>query len=71
MRQKKSLPQFIRENRTEINHAINCAMYRYDGRGGRGTIPTPPPVHDDKEMREWILSDEPLYRWAQSEGVNI
>ena len=71
MRPKKSLKQFINENRSQINHFVNCAMHRYDGRGGRGTIPTPPPVHDDEQLRQWILNDEGLYDWARSEGVRI
>jgi len=26
---------------------------------------------NDEERRLWILNHEPLYRWAQSEGVRI
>jgi len=62
---------FIQEHRAELNTAINSVIYRHDGRGGRGTIPDPPPKRNDAERREWILNDEGLYRWARSEGVRI
>ena len=53
----KSLTQFIRENRTEIDAAIkrvcdNCRL-------------------NDRERRLWILNDESLYRWARSSGIKI
>jgi hypothetical protein len=67
----KSVYDFIGAHRAEINDAINQRLYRHDGKGGRGTIPTPAPVHDDEEMRGWILNDEGLYNWARSEGVDI
>lgn len=66
-----TLKQFISENRTEIDAAINGALYRYDGRGGRGTIPDPPPKRNDSERRDWIANDEGLYSWARSEGVRV
>ncbi len=66
-----TMQEFIKQNRTELDQAINGAIYRYDGNGGRGTIPTPAPTHNDKERREWIMNDEGLYRWARSEGVRI
>lgn len=37
----KPLADFIAEHRSEINEAINGVIYRYDGNGGRGTVPTP------------------------------
>jgi len=66
-----TLREFIRANRAELDAAINGALYRYDGNGGRGTIPTPPPTRNDAERREWILNDEGLYRWARSAGCRI
>ena len=51
--------EFIRENRKEIDAYI---------------IKKVPNLHypiNDKERREWVLNDEPLYRWAQREGVKI
>lgn len=65
------LQQFIAAHRGELNQAINAELYRHDGRGGRGTIPTPPPQHSSSEIREWILNDEGLYNWARREGVRI
>ena len=64
-----TLEKFIDENRAELNQAINGALYRHDGRGVRGTIPDPAPVHSDDEIEEWINNDEGLYNWARSEGA--
>lgn len=63
--------EFIREHRTEIDDAINAALYRHDGNGGRGTIPDPPPRRNDEEREQWIANDEGLYSWARSEGVKV
>ena len=52
----KSLIQFIRDNRKEIDAAIrrvcDCRL-------------------NDRERRLWVLNDEGLYLWARSEGVRI
>jgi hypothetical protein len=66
-----TLKNFIQQNRGELDAAINGAMYRYDGNGGRGTIPDPPPTRNDEDRRQWILNDEGLYRWARSAGCRI
>ena len=66
-----TLTEFIQENRAELNACINAALYRHNGRGGRGTIPTPAPQYAQSEIHLWILNDEGLYRWARSEGVRI
>jgi hypothetical protein len=63
--------EFIKEHRQEIDNVINSVTYRHDGKGGRGTIPTPAPTYNDEERREWVLNDEGVYRWARSEGVRI
>lgn len=60
------LSQFIKENREEIDTAINSALYRYDGNGGRGTIPNPPPKRNDSERAQWVNNDEGLYNWWKS-----
>ena len=65
------MAEFIRANRSEIDAAINGALYRHDGRGGRGVIPYPPPKRNDSERRNWIINDEGLYSWARSEGVRV
>ncbi len=66
-----TLQAFIRTNRPLIDDVINAAISRYDGQGGRGTVPAPPPRRNDAERREWVLNDEGLYRWARLEGVHI
>lgn len=60
MRNKKSLRDFIRENREELDRLIAKAI-------GRNSNPYP----NDEERRQWILNDEGLYNWARSEGVNV
>jgi len=51
--------EFIRENKNEIDSAINKAL------GKEGYFPK----RNDAEREIWILNDEGLYRWAQSAGV--
>lgn len=63
--------EFIRQNRAELDRLINAALFRHDGKGGRGTVPDPPPSRNDGEREEWVLNDEGLYRWARSEGVRV
>ena len=57
---RKSLTQFIKENKAEIDAGIKKALdadpeYRLN----------------DRERRLWVLNDEGLYRWARSEGVRV
>ena len=66
-----TIKDFIKDNRTEIDKAILADRYRYDGRGGKGTIPNPPPKMNDNERRLYIINYEPLYHWARSAGVRI
>lgn len=66
-----TMQEFIRENAEELDALINGEIYRWDGNGGRGTIPDPAPTYDDDERELWILNDESLYDWARSEGVEI
>ena len=57
---RKTLTQFIKENRQEIDKAIARAIGRDEN-----------PYKNDQERRLWILNDEGLYNWAKSEGVRI
>lgn len=66
-----TIREFIRLHRTRIDQAINEEVYRYDGNGGRGTIPNPPPTYNDEERRKAVLNIEGLYKWARVEGVKI
>jgi hypothetical protein len=54
-----TLRQFIRENRAEIDAAIERAL------GG------PSQYKNDEERRLWVLNDEGLYLWARRSGVRI
>ena len=65
------LYKLIRSNRALIDAHINAVLFRYDGNGGRGTIPNPPPKRNDEERRMWVLSNEDLYTWARREGCRI
>jgi hypothetical protein len=62
---------FIRENRAELDAAINAALYQHDGNGGRGTVPDPAPSRNDEEREQWIENDEGLYLWARGCGVAV
>lgn len=66
-----TMKDFIRTNREQLTACINGVIYRHDGRGGRGVIPDPPPRCSMQEIREWVMNDEDLYRWARSEGVRV
>lgn len=57
---RKSLQQFIREHRAELDQCIARAL-RMDHN----------PRANDEECRLWILNNEGLYLWAKSEGVRI
>lgn len=65
------MKDFIDQHQREIDDAINAAIYRWDGNGRPGKVPTPAPTYDNQTRRDWIANDEGLYRWARSEGVRI
>ena len=65
-----TIREFIKQNRAAIDQVINQDIYRWDGNGGRGTIPNPAPTYNDEERRKAVLNIESLYSWACSEGVN-
>jgi hypothetical protein len=48
---------FIKENRKVIDAYVKEQS---------GVVLT-----NDNDRREWILNDEPLYRWAREHGVRI
>lgn len=60
MSTRKSLQQFIREHRDELDAFIARAIRRDKN-----------PRPNDEERRLWVLNDEGLYNWARSEGVRI
>lgn len=55
---RKSLMQWIRDNRTEIDAAIKRAC------------PNTRQLNDE-DRRQWVLNDEGLYNWARSERVTL
>ncbi len=66
-----TLRSFVRENREYIDEIINQVVFRYDGNGGPGVVPDPPPTRNDDEREQWISNDEGLYDWARSSGVRM
>jgi hypothetical protein len=58
---RKSLTDFIRENRAEIDACILRAL----------RLTWQDQTLNDSEGRQWILNDEGLYNWARSEGVRL
>jgi len=54
---KRSLKEFIQENRAEITAYI---------KGSCGVE-----VTNDEERRDWVLNDERLYLWAKCEGARV
>lgn len=56
--QRKSMRQFIRENRAELDAAIRRACPNLSSL-------------NDRDRAQWIANDEGLYQWARSEGVRV
>jgi hypothetical protein len=54
-----TVADFVRENRTEIDAAI------------QRVVDNPGFEIDDDERELWIANDEGLYDWARSEGVDF
>jgi len=57
--------EFIKQHRNEIDTYILSVRNRH---AKDKEIPFYPKMNDE-ERREWILSDELLYRWARGEGI--
>jgi hypothetical protein len=73
-----SIVTFIRENRTELETAINQAVNHvprqascYCHQSGTDHTHAPEGRLTAHEIRLWILNDEGLYSWARSEGVKV
>jgi hypothetical protein len=69
--------EFIRENRAEIDQAIDRAVGHvpatascYCSKSGTDHFHQPDKRNDD-ERRQWIENDEGLYSWARREGVSV
>ena len=72
------LSEFIKLHRHEIDICINSVIGHvpktascYCPLSGTDHQHAQDYKLNDKERREWIMSDEELYRWARSEGVKI
>jgi len=57
---KIGLKRWIRDNRAEIDQMIKQAYPSLRNR-----------KFSDSDREEWVMNDEGLYRWAESEGVNV
>jgi hypothetical protein len=71
------MKEFIRENRTAIDSAINSqtsfvprTASCYCHKSGTDHHHEPKPLNDS-ERRDWIMNDEGLYNWARQNGVRI
>ena len=72
------LRDFIRQHRAELDEIITRAAQFvpktatcYCPKNGTDHYHDDQPRINDEERRQWIMSDEGLYRWARSEGVKI
>ena len=57
--ERKSMRDFIKENRADIDRAIKSIPGLKDY------------SLNDKERRDFIANDEGLYLWAKAEGVRV
>lgn len=57
---RKSMREFIKENRAELDSCIARAIGADKN-----------PRANDTERELWIRNDESLYNWARSEGVRV
>jgi hypothetical protein len=72
-----TLRDFIKHNRAELEQSIGLQLGRvprtascYCHKSGTDHQHASPAL-TQSDIREWILNDEGLYRWALSEGVRI
>lgn len=71
------LADFIRENRQELTECIGRTLGHvprtascYCPKSGTDHYHAPPKL-TTKDLRDWVLNDEGLYRWARSAGCRI
>ena len=58
MSKRKSMREWIKEHRTELDSCIRRVCPNI------GTL-------NDNDRRDWVANDEGLYQWARSEGVRV
>jgi hypothetical protein len=73
-----TIKEFIRENRTEIDAAIDGAIGYvprtascYCPKSGTEHTHQRRGIRSNEERRQWLLNDEGLYSWARSCGVRL
>jgi hypothetical protein len=71
------LRDFIRENRAELKQAVGRALGHvprqascYCPKSGTDHYHDAPALSDE-DLRQWVMNDEGLYRWARREGCRI
>ncbi len=72
-----TMREFIAANRADLVESIGRALSHvpktascYCPKSGTDHHHEPPKLTTE-DLRQWILNDESLYRWAKSEGVRI
>ena len=63
-----TIREFIKENRTELERCVKAAL---ETPNTEGKFCPAAEHYSIEELRQWVLNDEGLYRWARAEGVKI